>query len=157
MLIAVGLVVLAAALVIGISGVLDNRGPSHSLTQSFAVLGHHFNGSSGRLFLYGGIVGAIGLASLLVFLVGVRRAVQRSRRTRRELKEARQATEAIAMDRDQLAAAQRRRPAEAANTAAPAVDNRVGDGRQAPFDPTRESSFFEPMPPPQEVATHRAP
>lgn len=156
MLIAVGLVVLAAALVIGISGVLDNRGPSHALTHPFTVLGHHINGSSGRLFLFGAIVGAIALAGLLMFLSGLRRTAQRRRQTRRELKEARRTNEAIARDRDQLAAAQHRHAAAAAEPGRGEVAP-LDANRAAGPDATRAPGSFEPMPPPREDASHRAP
>jgi hypothetical protein len=53
MIIILGLVVLIAAVVVGVAGVLGNRGIGHALEHPFVVLGYHVTGSSGRLFLYG--------------------------------------------------------------------------------------------------------
>lgn len=158
MIIAIGLVVLAAAFVIAIAGVLHNRGPSHSLNHSFTVLGQHISGSSGTLFLYGIILGAVGLAGLLLLLGGVRRSARRSRQARSELKEARQTAAAIAQDRDQvahdrdqLAQAQRRMPppTTAPAPAAPPTHSEV------PAD-ANQHAFFAPMPSAPDGPAHRA-
>jgi hypothetical protein len=149
MIIAIGLVVLAAAIVIAVAGVLHNRGASHSLAHTFTVLGHHVNGSSGALFLYGIILGAVALTGLLLVLSGVRRTARRSRRTRRELKQAHLATAEITDDRDQLAQAQRQ--------ASPALNaSRAQTDSEVPADLSNQHSFFEPMPTPPGTPAHRA-
>ena len=61
MIIIIGLVILIAAVIAGVAGVLANSGSSHALTHGFAVFGYHVTGSTGTLFLYGIVVGVIGL------------------------------------------------------------------------------------------------
>ena len=102
MIIILGLVVLIAAVVIGVAGVLGNRGIDHALTHPFAVLGYHVTGSEGRLFLYGIVVGAIGLAGLSLLLAGTRRAARRGSAARRGLRQSRQETAAVSRERDDL-------------------------------------------------------
>ena len=77
MIIIIGLVVLIAAVIAGVAGVLANSGSSHALTHGFAVFGYHVTGSTGTLFLYGIVVGAIGLLGLGLLLAGARRTSRR--------------------------------------------------------------------------------
>jgi hypothetical protein len=86
MLVIVGLIVLLAAVIIGVTGVLTNAGSAHLLTDHFAVLGYHVTGSTGTVFLYGIVVGAVAGIGLAVLLAGAHRAVGRGRDARRELK-----------------------------------------------------------------------
>jgi hypothetical protein len=58
-MIVLGLVVLVAAVVVGVAGVLGNRGVGHALVHPFSVFGYHVTGSEGRLFLYGIVVGSL--------------------------------------------------------------------------------------------------
>jgi hypothetical protein len=61
------LIVLLAAAVVAIVGVLSNAGAGHPLTD-FSVFGFHLTGSTGTLFLFGIAVGAVaslGLCRLL--------------------------------------------------------------------------------------------
>jgi hypothetical protein len=102
MIIFLGLVVLLAAVVVGVAGVLVNRGAGHELAHPFAVFGYHLTGSNGRLFLYGIVVGAIGLAGLCLLLAGARRTARRGRAARRGLRQSRQETAAVSRDRDDL-------------------------------------------------------
>lgn len=74
MLIILGLVLLIAALVVGVAGVVKNDGSAHELTGGFSVFGHEVTGSTGTLFLYGIVIGAVGLLGLSLLLAGVRRA-----------------------------------------------------------------------------------
>jgi hypothetical protein len=46
MIIIIGLVILIAAVVAGVAGVLSNSGSGHPLTHPFAVFGYHVTGSS---------------------------------------------------------------------------------------------------------------
>ena len=62
MIIIIGLVILVAAVVVGVVGALSNGGSGHALTHHFAVFGYHVTGSTGTLFLYGIVVGALGHA-----------------------------------------------------------------------------------------------
>src|ERR1035437_8452188 len=56
MMLIFGLIILVAAVVVGVAGVLSNGGSGPALTPGFAVFGYHVTGSTGALFLYG-IVG----------------------------------------------------------------------------------------------------
>ena len=53
MIIIIGLVIVVAAVVAGVAGVLSNGGSGHALSHPFAVFGYHVPGSTGTLFLYG--------------------------------------------------------------------------------------------------------
>jgi hypothetical protein len=102
MVVIAGLILLLAAVVVGVAGVLSNSGSGHELTDGFAVLGYHVTGSTGTVFLYGVVVGAIGLLGLALVLAGVRRTSQRGRVARRGLKQSRQQTDAAVEQRDDL-------------------------------------------------------
>ena len=60
MILIVGLIILVAAVIVGVAGVLTNGGGAHALTSGFSVFGYHVTGSTGALFLYGIVVGARG-------------------------------------------------------------------------------------------------
>jgi WhiB family redox-sensing transcriptional regulator len=60
MIIILGLVILVAALVVGVAGVLGNGSSAHAVSH-FSVLGYYVTGSPGTLFLSGIVVGAAGL------------------------------------------------------------------------------------------------
>jgi hypothetical protein len=102
MIIIIGLVILVAAVVAGVAGVLSNGGSGHALTHSFAVFGYHVTGSTGTLFLYGIVVGALGMLGLSVLLAGARRTSRRGHEARRGLKQSRRETAAVSQDRDDL-------------------------------------------------------
>jgi hypothetical protein len=102
MIIILGLVVLIAAVVFGVAGVLGNAGTGHALVHPFAVFGYHVTGSTGALFLYGIVVGAIGLAGLGLLLAGARRTSRRGSDARRGLRQSRRETAAVSRDRDDL-------------------------------------------------------
>src|SRR5487761_1633078 len=102
MIIIIGLVILVAAVVAGMVGVLSNSGGSHALTHPFAVFGYHVTGSTGTLFLYGIVVGAIAVAGLSLLLAAARRTSRRGREARRGLSRSRRETAAVSRDRDDL-------------------------------------------------------
>ena len=102
MIIIIGLIILVAAVVAGVAGVLSNGGSGHELTHPFAVFGYHVTGSTGTLFLYGIVVGALGLLGLSLLLAGARRTSRRGREARRGLKQSRRETAAVSQDRDDL-------------------------------------------------------
>ena len=102
MLIVVGLILLVAALVVGVAGVLANAGSAHALTGGFAVFGYHVTGSTGTLFLFGIVVGAIGVFGLSLLLTGARHTSRRGHIARAGLKKSRQETAAAIHDRDEL-------------------------------------------------------
>jgi hypothetical protein len=101
MIVILGLVILVAAAVAGVAGVLANGGHAHAVTH-FAVFGYHVTGSTGTLFLYGIVVGAVALAGLSVLLAGARRTSRRGRDARRGLAQSRRETAAVSADRDDL-------------------------------------------------------
>jgi hypothetical protein len=102
MIIIIGLVIVIAAVVAGAVGVLSNDGSGHPLTHHFAAFGYHVTGSTGTLFLYGIVVGAVGLFGLSLLLAGARRTSRRGRDARRRLTLSRRETAAVSHDRDDL-------------------------------------------------------
>lgn len=102
MIIILGLIVLVAAVVAGVAGVLSNGGSGHALTHGFAVFGYHVTGSTGTLFLYGIVVGAIAVAGLSLLLAGARRTSRRGSDARRGLRQSRGETAAVSAQRDDL-------------------------------------------------------
>jgi hypothetical protein len=101
MIVILGLVILVAAVVVGVAGVLANGGHAHAVTH-FAVFGYHVTGSTGTLFLSGIVVGALALAGLSLLLAGARRTSRRGRDARRGLAQSRRETAAVSQDRDDL-------------------------------------------------------
>ncbi len=142
MLVIVGLVVLLAAVAVGVIGVLTNAGAAHLLTDHFAVVGYHVTGSTGSLFLYGIVVGAVAGVGLSVLLTGARRAVNRGRDARHELQTGRQDSAPVAHHPDtqlkdhQHLGAQTSAPAKAdkattgAQTSAPAKADKATTGAE---------------------------
>ena len=102
MFVVVGLVLLVAAVVVGVAGVLTNADSAHALTDDFSVFGFEGGGSTGTLFLYGIVVGAIGTVGLGLLLAGARRSSRRGSEARRGLKESRRETAAAIEQRDSL-------------------------------------------------------
>jgi len=102
MIIIIGLVILIAAVVAGVAGVLSNSGSGHPLTHHFAVFGYHVTGSTGTLFLSGIVVGALAVFGLSLLLAGARRTSRRGRQARRGLTQSRRETAAVSQDRDDL-------------------------------------------------------
>jgi hypothetical protein len=105
MIVILGLIVVVAAVVVGVAGVLGN---AHGLAHGFSVLGYHVTGS-GTVFLYGIAVGAVALFGLWLLLAGARHTSRRGRaarrglrQSRRETAQSRQETAAVAKDRDDL-------------------------------------------------------
>lgn len=86
MVVIVGLVVLIFAVIAGFTGVLNNAGPTHRLSENFSLLGYHVTGSTGTLFLFGIVIGGLAMLGMSVLLAGARRTAARGRDARRELK-----------------------------------------------------------------------
>ena len=101
MIIILGLVILVAAVIAGVAGVLANGGHAHAVTH-FAVFGYHVTGSTGTLFLYGIVIGVLGMLGLSLLLAGARRTSRRGREARRGLAQSRRETAAVSADRDDL-------------------------------------------------------
>ncbi|MFE7182679.1 hypothetical protein [Streptomyces erythrochromogenes] len=91
MILVLGLVILIAAIVVGLAGIFGNTGAGHELGTGgdFSVLGYHATGSTGSLFLSGVVVGAVALLGLTLVVIGTRRSARRSARARRDLEAAR--------------------------------------------------------------------
>ncbi|WP_246133625.1 hypothetical protein [Mycobacterium helveticum] len=101
MIVVFGLIVLLAAVVVGFVGVLTNAGATHRFTENFAVFGFHVTGSTGTLFLFGIVIGAVAMLGLCVLLAGARRTATRGQDARRELKRSQRETAFLNRDRDQ--------------------------------------------------------
>src|ERR1700693_468988 len=101
MIVIVGLVVLPGAVVVGLTGVLTNAGPTHPLTENFSVLGYHVTGSTGTLFLFGIVIGAVAMLGLSVLLAGAQRTAGRGRDSRHQLKRSQRETAFLNQERDQ--------------------------------------------------------
>jgi hypothetical protein len=99
MIVIVGLIVLLVAVTVGSVGVLSNAGAEHT-TENFSVLGYHVTGSTGTLFLFGIVVGAVGMLGLSVMLAGAQRTAGRGRDARRELERSRRETAFLHQDLD---------------------------------------------------------
>jgi uncharacterized membrane protein YciS (DUF1049 family) len=130
MIIVVGLVLLVAAVIVAVTGVMTNGGGAHALTDHFAVFGYHITGSTGTLFLYGIVVGAMGLFGLSLLFAGARRTARRGRLARRELKDSRRDTALVSRDRDDLVEAQQRGSAHADGAAAAGAPSVGTDGAE---------------------------
>jgi len=101
MIVILGLVILVAAVIAGVAGVLANGGHAHAVTH-FAVFGYHVTGSTGTLFLYGIVVGVLAMAGLSILLAATRHTSRRGRDARRGLIQSRRETAAVSQDRDNL-------------------------------------------------------
>lgn len=99
MLVILGLVLLIAALVVGVAGVVTNDGSAHELTGGFSVFGHEVTGSTGTLFLYGIVVGAVALLGLSLLLAGARRNSHRGHDTGPEVDKSRRGAATAGDDR----------------------------------------------------------
>jgi len=101
MIVIVGLAVLLVAVIVGFTGVLTNAGPTHPLTENFSVFGYHVTGSTGTLFLFGIVIGAVAMLGLSVLLAGARRTAGRGRDARHELEDSQRETQLLNQERDQ--------------------------------------------------------
>jgi hypothetical protein len=129
MIIILGLILLVAAVVVAVAGILTNSGHAHAVTH-FAVFGYHVAGSTGTLFLYGIVVGAVGLAGLSLLLAGARRTARRGREARRGLAASRRETAAVSQDRDDLRG--QRDTARAYTASALGDDGQASPGQASP-------------------------
>ena len=100
MIVIVGLVVLLFAVIVGFTGVLNNAGAAHQLSENFSVLGYHVTGSTGTLFLFGIVIGALAMLGMSGLLAGAHRTASRGRDARRELERSQREVEFVNRDRD---------------------------------------------------------
>lgn len=126
MIVVLGLIILLAAVIVGVAGVLGNASSEHALTDGFAVFGFQVTGSTGTVFLIGIVVGVAAALGLGLLLAGVRHTYRRGRTARRELKQSRRETAAISQERDDLvdhrSADRAEKAAEGGRTATPDGD-----------------------------------
>ncbi|WP_328969410.1 hypothetical protein [Streptomyces sp. NBC_00239] len=101
MLVILGLILLIAALVVGVTGVVTNDGSVHELTGAFSVFDYHVTGSTGSLFLYGIVVGAVAMLGLSLLLAGARRTSRRGHDAYPK-RTARRETAAVGNDREDV-------------------------------------------------------
>ncbi|GHE27922.1 hypothetical protein GCM10018781_80490 [Kitasatospora indigofera] len=101
-LVLLGLLILAVAAVVAVAGIFTNAGGAHELTNSFSVFGHQVTGSTGTLFLFGVIVGAVAMLGLGLLLTGARRSSRLGSAARHGLADSRRETAAVAQRRDDL-------------------------------------------------------
>lgn len=102
MIVVLGLVVFVAAVVISVAGILTNGGYAHLLAHGFSVFGYHVTGSTGDLFLYGVVVGAVAMFGLSLLLTGARRTSRRGQSARRVLALSQHETAIASRDRDSM-------------------------------------------------------
>ena len=100
---ALGLLLLAGAGLTVLVGFLANNGTDHAIPGGFELFGYDITGSTGRLFLYGAIVGVVGMLGLNLLLAGLGRGVKHKVANRRERKTYRRRTETLQEERDRLA------------------------------------------------------
>ena len=156
MIIVLGLVILVAAVIAGVAGVLANGGHAHAVTH-FAVFGYHVTGSTGTLFLYGIVTGALALAGLSLLLAGARRTSRRGRDARRGLAQSRRETAAVSADRDDLIGQRDTARAYTASTLGNG-DGTAPDGSDpGPRGPSLSGRLFARRPAPPQAAPQPAP
>src|SRR5579863_6811887 len=99
MIVILGLVILVAAVIAAVAGVLANGGHAHAVSH-FTVLGYHVTGTTGTLFLYGIVVGLLAMGGLSLLAAG--RSSRRGRAARASLAQSRRETAAVSQHRDDL-------------------------------------------------------
>ncbi|MVU80618.1 hypothetical protein GPX89_25630 [Nocardia sp. ET3-3] len=85
----IGLIALLGAVTVAVAGIQANSGGSHTLPNGFTVFDHAYGGSSGLLFAYGILVGAVGTAGFILLLAGLWTTSRRGVVARRELRQSR--------------------------------------------------------------------
>lgn len=103
MIVLVGLLVLIVAVLVAVAGVMTNSGAGHSVGGAFTVFGQSVSGlSTGQLFLYGVVVGVVGMLGLSILTGAFTRRLASSG-ARRELRDSRRETTSARADSDRLA------------------------------------------------------
>jgi hypothetical protein len=97
-----GLLILLAAAGVATAAIASNSGNAHALGDAFVIFGQSVTGLSvGQVFLFGLIVGVMGMLGLAMLLGSFNRRVA-SRRARHELKGSRLESAALRRDRQRL-------------------------------------------------------
>jgi hypothetical protein len=163
-IIILGLLILAAAAVIVVAGFFSNTGSAHGLHGLFSVFGYHVTGSTGTLFLFGAVLGAVGMLGLALLLTGARHTSRRGLEARRALKHSRREAVAAGEDRDALveqrdsARAQTQSVAQERDDLAQQRDTVISRRRRVRADPqgTRDGVSEEGDPVPAAPEPHRS-
>ena len=142
MIVVFGLILLVAAIVVGMAGVLSNHGSAHALNHGFTLLGYHVNGSTGTLFLYGLVVGAVAAFALSLLLTGARRTSRRGNDARRGLEQSRSETVAARRDRDDMIDQREAARAETASVLGLSASSHPGEADLHPPNGRREQDLF---------------
>ncbi|MFE6834014.1 hypothetical protein ACFVFI_04105 [Streptomyces sp. NPDC057705] len=121
MILILGLIILIAAIVVGLAGIFGNTGSGHDLAigGDFSIFGYHATGSTGSLFLSGIVVGAVALLGLTLVVIGARRSARRSAQARQQLDTSRREAASVDRERDEPI---RQRDDVRADTGAPVAD-----------------------------------
>ncbi|RMI31270.1 hypothetical protein [Nocardia stercoris] len=119
MIVILGLILVVAAVIVGVVGILNNDGSAHPLLNDFTVLGYHVTGSTAAVYVSGIVVGAVGVAGLALLLAGVRHSTRRAQAVRAERDLARRDADAARHARGDVAAVDDR-PRAAVDDRAPA-------------------------------------
>ncbi|MEV5651077.1 hypothetical protein AB0L57_22735 [Nocardia sp. NPDC052254] len=98
MIVFIGLIVLLAALVVGVGAALANSGDTHVLASEFTVFGIHFTPTQNELFGAGAAVGAVAMLGLALVLSGAFSSARRHAEIRRELRYSRREIDATRKD-----------------------------------------------------------
>jgi hypothetical protein len=101
MIVIAGLVIVTVIVIAGVAGVLANGGHTDAVTH-FAVLGYHVTGSTGTVFLYGTVVGALAILGLSLLAADAGRNSRRGLAARASLAQSRRETAAVSQHRDDL-------------------------------------------------------
>ncbi|RDI55895.1 hypothetical protein [Nocardia mexicana] len=89
MIVLIGLIVLLAAVAVGVAAVSANLGDGHLLSPEFTVFDQSFAGSQGELFAVGAAIGAAGMLGLALVMAGALTSTRRNAKVRRELRRSR--------------------------------------------------------------------
>ncbi|MCM6772089.1 hypothetical protein NDR87_02645 [Nocardia sp. CDC159] len=98
MIVLIGLIVLIAAVIVGVAAVVANSGDAHLLSSDFTVFNQHFAPSQGELFAAGIALGAVGMLGLALLLAGGLSSARRHAQIRRELRQSRREMNAARKD-----------------------------------------------------------
>ena len=118
---ALGLLILAIAGLVATVAGLANSGSDH-LAGTFSVLGYDTTVSTGRLFLYGAVVGAIGTLGLNMLLAGLGRGFKNKVKSRRQLKAEHKKVETMEEEKQRLSEQLAAERSAHANTDEPGID-----------------------------------
>lgn len=104
MLVILGVILLVAAVVTGVTGVVVNSDEAHALTDDFSLFGYAVTGSTATLFALGIAVGAAGALGLAMIVAATSRERRRRLAARGELRDVRAEADSVKAERDDLLA-----------------------------------------------------